>query len=381
MASKHRSEDNRYMRLALQLAAMGRGRTSPNPMVGAVVVKDNQIIGEGYHQKAGTPHAEVHALKAAGKEAKGATIYVTLEPCSHHGRTPPCADAIIKAGITKVVAAMTDPNPMVAGRGLKKLEQAGIEVVCGVLEKEARRLNEVFLKYIVTRRPFVLMKAAMTLDGKIATHNGDSRWVTGESARTYVHQLRDEYDAILVGIGTVLSDNPALTTRLVDRSGHDPVRIIVDSEGRLPLEAQVLTVKSDSPTVVAVTSRAQAEKLQLLEAAGAKILIVNQRPDGRVDLAHLMELLGQRNISSVLIEGGAQINAAALEAGIVDKVAMFIAPKIIGGENAPGPVGGSGISRMHDALPLEDVRIQHFGRDIMIEGNITEGARSCSQES
>ncbi len=373
-------EDKRFMRLALDLAAMGRGRTNPNPMVGAIVVKEGRIMGEGYHQKAGTPHAEVHALKAAGRDARGATIYVTLEPCSHHGRTPPCVDAILKAGIAKVVAAMTDPNPLVAGRGLEKLRRAGVEVVSGVMEAEARRLNEVFLKYITTRKPFVLIKAAMTLDGRIATRSGHSRWITGEQARSYVHQLRDEYDAILVGIGTVLADDPALTTRLVDKSGQDPVRVVVDSEGRLPLEARVLTQESNASTIVAVTRRAPEEKLAQLAAAGAKILVVNEDRLGMVDLNHLMDLLGQREIASVLVEGGAQINSAALAEGIVDKVAMFIAPKLIGGQQAPGPVGGAGVETMDRALRLEQVQVRQFGQDVLIEGYIPEGARLCLPE-
>lgn len=374
------AEDKRFMRLALDLAAMGRGRTNPNPMVGAIVVKEGRIVGEGYHQKAGTPHAEVHALKAAGLDAKGATIYVTLEPCSHHGRTPPCTEAILKAGITKVIAAMTDPNPLVAGRGLEKLRRAGVEVVVGLMETEARRLNEVFLSYITTRKPFVLMKSAMTLDGRIATRTGHSRWITGEKARTYVHQLRDEYDAILVGIGTVLADDPALTTRLVDKTGKDPVRIVVDSEGRLPLEARVLTQESDSPTIVAVTRRAPEEKLAQLQAAGAIILVVQEDKVGMVDLNHLMDLLGQQDIASVMVEGGAQINAAALAAGVVDKVAMFIAPKFIGGQQASGPVGGVGVETMEQALNLENIQIRQFGQDILIEGYIPKGAKLCLPE-
>lgn len=370
-------EDRRYMKKALELAALGRGRTSPNPMVGSVVVKGGSIIGEGYHHKVGGPHAEVHALKAAGRDAEGATLYVTLEPCSHHGRTPPCSEAIIKAGIARVVTAMPDPNPLVSGRGLAKLRRAGIEVSVGLMEKEARELNEVFLKYIVTKRPFLLLKAAMTLDGKIATHSGNSRWVTGEEARSYVHRLRDEYTAIMVGIGTVLADNPALTSRLPDNSGHDPIRIVVDSKGRLPLDARVLTQESNAQTIVAVTRQASREKLDKLEAAGAQILMVAEDSSGRVDLYHLMELLGQREISSILLEGGAEINSAALAAGIVDKVAMFIAPKLIGGREAVGPVGGAGVETMEQALQLDNIRLHQFGRDVLIEGSLPEGERLC----
>ncbi|HEX3030816.1 MAG TPA: bifunctional diaminohydroxyphosphoribosylaminopyrimidine deaminase/5-amino-6-(5-phosphoribosylamino)uracil reductase RibD [Bacillota bacterium] len=380
MTTRDKREDRQYMKQALELAAMARGRTSPNPMVGAVVVKDNNIVGTGYHQKAGTPHAEVHALKAAGKDARGATIYVTLEPCSHHGRTPPCVEAILRAGISRVVAAMTDPNPLVAGRGLEQLRQAGVEVISGVMEAEARQLNEKFLKYITTKRPFVLLKAAMTMDGKIATHTGDSRWVTGEEARGYVHQLRDEYDAIMVGIGTVLADDPALTTRRPGVEGRDPIRIILDSEGRLPLEARVLTQSSDAPTVVAVTDRAPLHKLGQLEAAGARILRIKKDPEGRVDLLDLMDQLGQREISSVMLEGGAVVNSAALAAGIVDKVAMFIAPKIVGGIDAASPVGGQGVELMNQALELLNPTVRQFGRDILIEGHIGEGAKLCLPE-
>mgnify|MGYP000858717899 CR=1 FL=1 len=358
--------DKSYMKLALRLAARARGRTSPNPMVGAVVVKDGNIVGRGFHRKAGTPHAEILALKEAGAEARGATIYVTLEPCCHYGRTGPCCEAVIQAGIARVVVAMADPNPLVAGKGLKRLEEAGISVTLGVMEEEARRLNEVFLKYIATRLPFVVAKAAVSLDGKIATRSGQSRWITGPEARAYGHLLRDRYDAILVGIGTVLADDPALTTRLPGGGGRDPVRVVLDSRGRTPPGAKVLNQSSEAPTIIAVTKDAPFERIAALRGAGAEVLVVGEGP--RVDLPALMKLLAAREITSILIEGGAGVHGSALEAGIVDKAAWFIAPKIIGGSEAPGPVGGFGVDTPAEAPELERVKMRRLGKDFCLEG-------------
>ncbi|MCL6635390.1 MAG: bifunctional diaminohydroxyphosphoribosylaminopyrimidine deaminase/5-amino-6-(5-phosphoribosylamino)uracil reductase RibD, partial [Peptococcaceae bacterium] len=343
--------DRHYMRMALELAGRARGRTSPNPMVGAVVVKDGKVVGSGYHLRAGTPHAEVHALNEAGEKARGATLYVTLEPCCHYGRTGPCSEAVIGAGIARVVVAMTDPNPKVAGGGIKRLREAGIEVTLGVLEEEARELNEVFIKYITTGRPFVVAKAAMSLDGKIATRSGRSKWITGPEARAYGHQLRDWYDAIMVGIGTVLADDPSLTARLPGGKGRDPVRVILDSRARIPLNAGVLTRRSGAPTIIAATAAAPQAKLAALRRAGARVLVVNDGP--RVDLAGLMKLLAEQEITSVLIEGGSGVHGSALAAGIVDKVAWFIAPRIIGGREAPGPVGGEGVDDPAGAVEVE----------------------------
>lgn len=374
-------DDQQYMQLALELARKAMGRTSPNPMVGAVVVKNNLILGRGYHAKAGTAHAEIHALREAGEDSKGATLYVTLEPCSHYGRTPPCTKAIIEAGISRVVAAMADPNPLVAGRGFEQLRQAGIEVQYGLMEAEAERLNEVFIKYITIGKPFVVMKTAMTLDGKIAATSGDSKWVTGEEARLMVHRLRDRYDAIMVGIGTVLTDDPALTTRLPEAKGRDPIRVIVDSRARLPLESRVITqlpqrVVTDkttntsmAPTIIATTNLAPQAKLKALEKAGAWIMVTPAK-DGQVDLAKLMEQLAAEGITGILLEGGSQLNASALETGIVDKVISFIAPKIIGGREAPGPVGGVGITKMNQAIQLSNIAVEQIGQDIIIEGYI-----------
>lgn len=361
--------DSQYMKMALELAGKAMGRTSPNPMVGSVVVRDGKVVGRGYHARAGTPHAEVHALRDAGEAARGATLYVTLEPCCHHGRTGPCTEAIINAGVGRVVAAMTDPNPLVAGQGLKRLEDAGIEIVAGVLEEEARQLNEVFIKYITTRRPFVVLKAAMSLDGKIATRTGDSRWVTGVPAREYVHRLRDRYDAIMVGVNTVLADNPSLTTRLAQGGGRDPVRVILDSTARTPPEARILSPEAGAYTIIATTERAPLERLRGLKSAGARVITVGAKSSG-VDLTALMAELAELEITSVLVEGGGQVHASALAAGVADKAVWFIAPKLVGGIDAPGPVAGTGVEFMAEALKLERVNISRFGEDICVEGYI-----------
>jgi len=355
--------DEHYMRQALTIAQYAAGWTSPNPMVGAVIVRNGRVVGQGWHRKAGTPHAEIHALNQAGELANGATVYVTLEPCSHHGRTGPCADALIRAGVKRVVVAMTDPNPLVAGQGLTKLRDAGIEVMEGVLANEAAKINEVFIKWISSKMPFIVLKTAMTIDGKIATYTGHSQWITGSAARKRVHELRDVYDGILVGIGTVLADNPELTTRLPE-DGSNPIRIIVDSLARTPLTAKVIT-DGLAQTIIAVTDRAPVEKVTALRARGVEVLIVQDGPSG-VDLRELFKILGLRGITSILVEGGARINASVLEANLVDKVHWFIAPKIVGGNCAPGPVGGQGIEKLDDAKLLEDVTTECLGNDILI---------------
>lgn len=360
--------DEYYMRQALAIAQYATGRTSPNPLVGAVIVKDGRIVGQGWHRQAGTPHAEIHALAQAGELAKDAAIYVTLEPCSHHGRTGPCADALIAAGIKKAVVAMTDPNPLVAGNGLHKLRAAGIEVVEGILAAAAAKQNEVFIKWISTGLPFGVLKTAMSLDGKIAAYTGHSKWITGPAARELVHQLRDTYDAILVGIGTVLADNPALTTRL-PQGGKNPVRIIVDSLARTPLTANVVTDRQ-APTIIAVGEAAPADRIAALRSQGAEVLVLATTPAG-VNLRQLFTVLGERRIASVLIEGGAAINAAALSANLIDKLYAFIAPKIIGGQAAPGPVGGTGAAAADQAFALEDVVTEAVGTDILISGYLT----------
>ncbi len=364
--------DEQFMAEALALAAQGRGRTSPNPMVGSIVVKDGRVLGRGYHVKAGAPHGEAAALGDAGAQAQGATLYVTLEPCCHYGRTPPCTKAIIAAGIRRVVAAMRDPNPLVSGQGLEELRQAGIEVKLPVLEAEAAALNEVFIKYITTKRPFVLLKVAASLDGKIATVSGESRWITNERSRLLVHQLRDQVDAVMVGINTVLRDDPLLTTRLPGGGGRDPMRIIVDSRLRLPCEARVLTTSTTACTLIATTREAPREKRLQLEAAGAKILIVEGDGPG-VPLGALMEQLGAMQVTSILLEGGGELHSSALRAGIVDKVLYFLAPKLIGGRAAPSAIGGEGFARLDEAVTLERMQVRPLDDDLLIEGYVRRG--------
>jgi diaminohydroxyphosphoribosylaminopyrimidine deaminase/5-amino-6-(5-phosphoribosylamino)uracil reductase len=369
--------DGKFMRLALNLAEKARGRTSPNPMVGSVIVRDGEIVGRGYHKKAGTPHAEIHSIIDAGEKTKDATMYVSLEPCSHHGRTGPCTEAIIKSGVSRVVMAMMDPNPLVSGRGRRILEEHGIEVRSGVLEDKARKQNEVFIKYITTRRPFVIMKTAMSLDGKIATATGKSKWITCEESRGKVHQIRDEVDAIMVGIGTVICDDPSLTTRLPDKKGRDPIRIILDSRARTPLESKVLNLDSTVKTIVAVTPQASDEKIAKLRER-AEVLIIPEK-NGRVDLQALMGKLGEMEITSLLLEGGAEVNGSALKAGIVDKVMVFIAPKLIGGGTAsPCPIGGDGIDELSEAIFLDDISVEKVGDDILVVGT-PKGKKACSQ--
>ncbi len=361
--------DEQYMHMALRLAAKAKGRTSPNPMVGAVVVKDGRVISRGYHRKAGEPHAEAIALKKAGRTARGATLYVTLEPCSHtKKRTPPCTPLVIQSGVKRVVVGMVDPNPHVSGGGIKAIKTAGIEVVTGVLEAEARKLNEAFIKHVTTKKlPFVTLKIAQTLDGKIATSSGESRWITGEKARQAGHRLRDECDAILVGINTVLKDNPSLTTRIP--KGRDPVRVVVDSSLRIPFDAKILTQKSNAKTIVATLPGASKNKIKKLQDAGAQALTV-KGAHGRVDLRDLMKKLGKQGIMSVVIEGGAEINAAALKGGLVDKVVMFLAPLLMTGTNSLCSIGGSSPAKLRQALKLRNVSAKFIGEDLMVEGYI-----------
>ena len=358
--------DENFMREALRIARNAEGRTSPNPMVGAVVVKDGKIIAEGWHRQAGTPHAEVHALNMAGELAKGATLYVTLEPCSHFGRTPPCVNRIIESGIKKVVAAMSDPNPKVAGRGFEILKSAGVEVEVGLLEAEARRLNEVFLKFITEKLPFVTMKFASSLDGKIATYSGESQWISCAESRKFVHHLRDINDAILVGIGTVLADNPSLTTRLV--AGKNPVRVIVDSTARTPLDSKVVTDKS-ARTIIATTSNAPAEKISALKNLGVEIILAGNEC---VDLKILMQKLAAQEITSILVEGGGQIHFSMLKAGLVDKIYAFIAPKIIGGKNSLTSVEGIGFEKLSEAITLRNFTSERIGEDFLLSGYVKE---------
>ena len=355
------------MNRALALAQQGKGRTNPNPLVGAVIVNAEKIVGEGYHQKAGEPHAEIHALQAAGAKAKGGSLYVNLEPCCHSGRTPPCTDAIIKAGIRCVYAAHLDPNPKVSGKGIKQLEEAGIEVNVGLCAEAAEKLNEVFIKQMTTDYPFVILKIAMSLDGKIATSTGESQWITSPASRQKVHELRDEVDAIIVGIGTVLTDNPTLTTRLPNKKGKDATRIVLDSHARTPTAAKIFNPESDADVIIAVTPQAFAGNIALLKITGSEIIEIPEK-DGQVCLKTLLETLGARGITNVLIEGGGQVNSTALLSGLVDKVMCFVAPKFIGGKDAPGVFGGEGITQLTDAPELKRKTITELDGDILIEG-------------
>ena len=356
------SVDERYMRLALELARRGEGYTNPNPIVGAVVVKDGEIIGRGWHKRFGGPHAEVFALEEAGEEAAGATIYVTLEPCSHYGKTPPCADRIIAAGISRVVVACRDPNPLVSGRGIDKLRAAGIEVTEGVLKQEAQRANEIFFKFITTRIPFVLLKLAESIDGKIATRTGDSKWITGKEARTEVHRLRRRFAAVLVGATTAIRDDPLLTVRHV--KGPNPVRIVLDGAGRIPLDLRMF--HQEGRTIVA-TAAMPEEKEERLRAQAVEVWRL-PGAEGKVDLRRLLGRLGEENLDSLLVEGGSETAAAFLEARLVDKVALFIAPIIIGGRDAVTAVGGSGVERVTAAIRLVDTEISRLGGGILVTG-------------
>ena len=364
--------DSLYMTRALDLAKLGIGYVNPNPLVGAVIVKDNKIIGEGYHEKYGEAHAEINAFNNSVEPVEGATMYVTLEPCSHFGKTPPCVEAIINRRIKKVVVAVEDPNPLVAGRGIKFLRENGIKVATGVLEDEAKKLNEIFIKFITTKLPFCTLKTAMTLDGKIAAHTGDSRWVTNEKSREYVHKLRHKHSSIMVGIGTVLADDPLLTTRLENVDGKNPIRIVADTKVSIPLDAKVLQCDENTKTIVATTEAADEEKIKSIEKTGAKV-IVTPFKNNKVDLLYLMKVLGEKKIDSILLEGGSSLNYSALQEGIVDKVIMFIAPKIIGGHSSKTPVGGEGIPYMEDAIPLGDINIRRFEDDVMIEAYVGKG--------
>lgn len=362
MGTETHQADEQYMRRALELAARGRGRTSPNPMVGCVIVREGQVVGEGWHMKAGEPHAEVNAIEAAGGNVAGATMYVSLEPCTHEGRTGPCADYIVQHKPARVVVAMHDPNPRVSGEGIFRLRNAGIETDVGLLENEARALNEVFCKYIVTRMPFVIAKCGMTLDGKIATRTGDSKWVTSETSRRMVHELRNEVDAIMVGSRTVMLDNPSLTTRLEQGKIKDPIRVLLDAESYLDANARVFHSGSEAPTWVAVPDDRTFD--------GADDVLRIPRRGTELDMRLLMRELGERQVTSVLIEGGGTTLATAFETEVVDKVMFFIAPKIVGGHAAVTAVEGEGIARMNDAIQLERMTATPIGEDILIQAYV-----------
>jgi len=359
----------KYMLRALELARNGKGRVEPNPLVGAVVVKEGKIIGEGFHEFFGGPHAEIKAIRAAGKRSKGATLYVTLEPCSHFGKTPPCTDAIIKAGIKEVVAAVEDPHPLVKGKGFSALEAGGVKVKRGLLADEARVLNAPYFKLRTQGEPFFIAKWAMTLDGKIATRQGDSHWISSPEAREYVHKLRGQVDAIMVGIGTILADDPELTAR-PSAARHRPLRrIVVDSRARLPLGSRLVKTARDVPVILATTEVAPKEALRKLARKGVEIIEVKSRW-GRVDLKALAKKLGEMELTNVLIEGGGEVLASAFSAGLVDRVIVFVAPKIFGGRGAKTAVEGKGVAKVVEALPIKYTQSFPIGEDIVIEGQV-----------
>ena len=359
----------RYMKMAIAQAKKAVGRVSPNPMVGAVIVKKGEVVGLGYHRRAGSPHAEINALRKAGKKARNAELYVNLEPCCHYGRTPPCVDAIIESGIKKVIIGMKDPNPLVCGKGAARLRAAGMTTHTGVLEEECRKLNEIYIKYITRKVPFVILKVASSLDGKIATKSGDSRGISNNESLRCVHRLRDQCDAIMVGIGTIQADDPLLTTRLKGKAGKDPIRVIVDSSLKISSGARVFNVRSNAGVIVATTRRAARRKKERLEELGVKVVTTGSA-GGKVDLKRLMIALGKFEVTSLLIEGGTEITTSALKDGIVDKILFFYAPKILGGRTARGITAGEGVEYVRQALNVHDLKVRKKGEDILIEGYI-----------
>ncbi len=360
--------DEQFMRRAIALAEKGAGRVDPNPLVGAVIVKNGVIIGEGYHEKYGELHAERNALKNCKASPEGADMYVTLEPCCHHGKQPPCVDAVIENKIKRVFIGSDDPNPLVAGGGIKKLREHGIEVCTGVLKDECDALNEIFFHYICTKTPYVMMKYAMTADGKITSCTGDSRWVSNEKSRRITHEDRNRYAAIMVGIGTVLADDPRLNCRI--ENGNDPIRIICDSKMRMPLDSEIAKTAKTVRTIVAVAVK-DAEKEKALSEKGIEVIFAPDK-NGRVDLTELMKRLGEMQIDSVILEGGEELNFAALQSGIVNQVKVFIAPKIIGGTGAKTPVGGVGIELMKNAVKLKLRAVSPVDGDIMAEYDVVK---------
>lgn len=362
--------DRLYMRRALHLAEKGRGRTSPNPMVGAIIVSRGGIVGQAYHHRAGEPHAEVLALESAGRRARNATLYVTLEPCCHiNKRTPPCVPTLIESGLKRIVVAMPDPNPLVRGRGISRLRKAGVKVAVGCLDDEAEQLNEIYVQWVRTGRPFVIMKAAMTLDGKIATASGQSQWITGEEARRHSHRVRSRVDAVMVGIGTVLHDDPQLTARLPDRIIRQPLRVVLDSRLRIPFNAKLLAQGQTHEVLIATTKYASQSRREALQQMGAAVLTLPMEK-GRVSLKACLIELAKRNITSVLLEGGSELNAAALQAGMVDRVHFYLAPSLLGGQDAKGVIGGHSPLSISDARRITDLRIKRIGEDLFIDGRL-----------
>ena len=351
----------KYMDIALKLAEKGKGYVSPNPLVGCVIVKRGKIVGKGHHKKYGEEHAEINALRAAGKKANNATMYVNIEPCSHWGKTSPCTEKIVEAGIREVIVGMEDPNPLVDG--YKELKFRGLKTRIGIRKEEAQKLNEAYSKYMKTKKPFVILKLAMSLDGKIATSTGDSKYITGTEARRYVHQLRNDVDAVMVGINTIIRDNPLLDSRLV--KGKNPIKVIVDSGLKMPERANAL--KEPSKVIIATTSKAQRGKVDKLQHKGIRVMVLKPKK-GLVDLNELVKELGKSEIASVMIEGGAELSGNAIKEGIIDKVLIFTAPKIIG--NGLGPIKNLGIKKVDKAINLKNVATKKIGRDLLVEGNL-----------
>jgi len=359
--------DEGFMREALREARKGLGRTSPNPAVGAVIVKNGEAIAKGFHRKAGLPHAEVEALAKLGGNAPGCTIYITLEPCNHHGRTPPCTEAILKSGIRRVVVGMKDANPDVSGGGCEFLKKNGIEVRTGVLEADCRLINESFLKYVLKKRPFVIAKSAITLDGWTGTVTGHSKWITSEKSRQYVHRLRDQVDAVMVGVGTVLADDPRLTTRFKRGRGRDPLRIVVDTHLRTPLDAKIVNHNSSADTLIAVGAHVLPHVQERYNKKGI-LTLACPTSDDRIDLPALMDILAEKSITSILLEGGSSLTGSMLRQRLVDKYYVFEAPRILGGDDGIPMVAGEGAKRMDQSLALKNVRVRRFGEDILVIG-------------
>ncbi|HVP76628.1 MAG TPA: bifunctional diaminohydroxyphosphoribosylaminopyrimidine deaminase/5-amino-6-(5-phosphoribosylamino)uracil reductase RibD [Thermodesulfobacteriota bacterium] len=370
-------DDEKWMKRALRLAEAGKGRTSPNPLVGAVLVKRGKMVGEGYHAKIGEAHAEIVALRQAGDKARGAVLYVNLEPCTHYGRTPPCAPQVIKAGVKRVVIGMEDPNPVVHGKGIEALKKAGLDIKVGVLVEECRRLNEAFCKYILNKQPFVLLKAAATLDGKIATRNGDSKWISGEASRRLVHKVRDQVDGVLVGVGTILRDDPLLTARR--KEGREPYRIVLDSRLKIPEEARVFE-HSASEVILATTELAPCEKVERLEKRGVRVLIIHSK-EGRVDLRSCLTKLAEIGVMNLLVEGGSQVNGSFLDEGLIDKLLLFLSPRLMGDPKALGIFDGRGVSNLSEAITIKEISTKRIGEDLFVEGYLEWGTKSCSPES
>ncbi len=359
-----------FMGQALKLAKKGLGRVSPNPMVGAVVAKNGKIIGEGYHRFFGGAHAEINALESAGKAVKNADIYVTLEPCSHFGKTPPCVDSLINSGVQRVFIGMVDPNPVVSGKGVRKLKKAGIAVKTGILDLKCRRLNESFVKYITKKEPFVILKSGISLDGKIASHAGDSKWITCERSRSLTHRMRFESDAVMVGVGTVIADDPLLNVRLFKKTKKEPFRVIVDSGLKIPLGCNVLKPDFAKKTIIAVSKeKSVSKKADAIKNMGAQVIAVPAK-NKRIDLKELSRILAKQGIARILLEGGSEVNAAALEAEIVDKVVLFYAPMLIGGKKAFGMIGGQGKPLISETIKIDDLNIRRIDTDFIVEGYV-----------